>query len=82
MTKVKLTITKSACRSGYHKQGDTFLVEDLCPPICKELWHEIYPYVFTLQNGGELDCGASRGRSFEAKCPDGGRVQIHGEAVE
>ena len=78
-SKVKLTITESDCRSGYHKAGDSFLVEDLCPPLCHELWNRIYPYVFALQNGADLDCGASRSRSFDARCPDGGRVCVHGE---
>ena len=79
MRKVKLTITKSACRCGYHRQGDSFLVEDLCPPLCHELWNVIYPYVFALQNGGMLDHGDHRARCFDAGCPDGGRVWIHGE---
>ena len=82
MSKVKLTITESDCRSGYHKAGDSFLVEDLCPPLCHELWNGIYPYVFALLNGAELDCGDSRSRSFDAQCPDGGRVRVHGELVE
>lgn len=80
--RVKLTITESNCRSGYFQKGDTFIVEDLCPPLCHELWNTIYPYVFALQNGAALDCGESRARQFEAKCPDGGRVIIRGEAAE
>ena len=80
--KVKLVITGSACRGGYCRQGDTFLVEDLCPPLCHELWHVIYPLVYALQNGAELDYGAARARMFDARCPDGGRVEIHGEIVE
>lgn len=80
--KIRLTINESRCRSGYCKKGDTFIVEDLCPPICHELWNVIYPYVFALQNGADLDCDDSRAKSFDAKCPDGGRVCIHGEVVE
>ena len=79
--KVKLTITQSNCRSDYFKTGDEFIVEDLCPPLCHELWNVIYPYVFALQNGADLDSGNNRGFSFDAKCPDGGRVCIHGEVV-
>lgn len=79
MRKVKLTITESTCRCGYHKQGDTFLVEDLCPPLCHELWNVIYPYVFALLNGAALDCDDARARCFDAECPDGGRVRIHGQ---
>lgn len=82
MTKVKLTVTESRCRGGYCRQGDEYLVEDLCPPLCHELWNSIYPMVYALRNGAELDYGAKRAKEFDAKCPDGGRVCIHGEAVE
>lgn len=82
MAKVKLTITESNCRSGYFKSGEEFIVEDLCPPLCHELWNQIYPYVFALQNGAELDCGETRAKQFDAKCPDGGQVCVHGEIVE
>ena len=76
---VKLTITESNCRCGYFRAGDTFLVEDLCPPLCHELWHAAYPYVFALQNGALLDQGEDRAASFDVQCPDGGRVKLHGE---
>lgn len=82
MVKVKLTITHSECRCGYVHEGQTFLVEDLCPPLCHELWNTIYPYVYALRNGASLDCGNTRTFSFNAKCPDEGRVWIHGETVE
>ena len=82
MAKVKLTITESKCRSGYCKKGDEFIVEDLCPPICHELWHYIYPYVCVLLNDGELDHGETKAKVFDAQCPDGGRVKIHGEVIE
>ena len=79
--KVRLTITESNCRSGYFKAGEEFIVEDLCPPLCHELWNVIYPYVFALQNGAALDYGCNQDFQFDAKCPDGGRVCIHGEVV-
>ncbi len=82
MYKVKLTITASSCRSGYHQKGDTFIVEDICPPLCHELWNSIYPSVYALRNGAQLDYGNERTSVFDAKCPDGGRVCIHGEVVE
>ena len=82
MARVKLTITESRCRSGFHKAGDSFVVEDLCPPLCHELWNTIYPCVYALKNGAELDCGDARVRFFDAKCPDEGRVCIHGETEE
>ena len=82
MAKVKLTVTESMCRCGYHKKGDTFVVEDLCPPLCHELWNTIYPLVYALQNGAQLDYGETRAKAFDAKCPDGGRVSIHGEVID
>ncbi len=82
MRKVKLTIIESRCRSGYFKQGQEFIVEDLCPPLCHELWNSIYPLVYALQNGADLDYGNVRAKMFDAKCPDEGRVSIHGEIVE
>ena len=55
MGKVRLTITESRCRGGYCKKGDVFEVEDVCPPLCHELWHGIYPFVYALQNGAESE---------------------------
>lgn len=80
--KVKLTITQSDCRCGHFQKGQEFLVGDLCPPLCHELWSVIYPYVFALQNGGILDHGAGKAAAFDAKCPDEARVWIHGEVVK
>jgi len=80
--KVKLTITKSACRSNYHTQGETHIVEDICLPICHELWHVAYPNIMVLQNGGTLDFGDAREKRFEVRCPDQGRVVMTGELVE
>ena len=82
MAKVKLTITESKCRGGYHKKGDTFIVEDLCPPLCHELWNTIYPLAYALQNGAELDYGVIRAKVFDVKCPDGGKVSVHGEIID
>ena len=80
--KIKLTVTESRCRCGYCKKGDTFTVEDLCPPICHELWHAAYPYVFSLKNGAILDRGEGKAQRFCVKCPDEGRVVLCGEVVE
>ena len=82
MAKVKLTVTESSCRSGYHKKGDVFIVEDICPPLCRELWHRAYPYIFALQNGAQLDYWDGKAECFDIACPDGGRVKIHGEITE
>ena len=43
MPKVKRTIVESCCRGGYHRAGQEFLVEDLCPPLCHERWNSICP---------------------------------------
>ena len=80
--KVKLTVIESKCRGGYCKKGDEYIVEDLCPPICHELWNSMYPMVYTLLNGGDLDYGTSHSAQFDIKCPDGERVWIHGECID
>ncbi len=82
MAKVKLTITESRCRDGCCKAGDVFVVEGLCPPVCHELWHRIYPEVYAPLNGGILDHGDGKAACFDGACPDGGRVRIHGERIE
>ncbi|WP_291576351.1 TIGR04076 family protein [Clostridium sp. UBA4548] len=81
MSKVKLTIIESNCRSGHHKKDDSYIVEDTCAPICHELWNSIYPSIYVLLNGGTLDYGNSKATKFQAKCPDGGRVVILGELL-
>ena len=37
----------------------------------------IYPLVYALQNGADLDYGNVRAKMFDAKCPDECRVCIH-----
>lgn len=81
MPKVKLTVVESRCRSGHCRAGDEFIVEDICPPVCHELWNRAYPYVFALLNGAELDCGEAKARQFSVRCPDEGRVLIRGEVI-
>lgn len=80
--KVELKIIESNCRSNYHKEGDTFIVGDLCPPICHELWQCIYPSIYTLLNNGELDYGSGKEKKFSCRCPDHGRVLIEGRVIE
>lgn len=77
--KVKLTIIESQCRCDCHKEGDIFFVEDVCPPICHELWQNIYPSVYALLNNGDLDLDERRAKKFSLRCPDNGRVLISGE---
>ncbi|MBE6011660.1 TIGR04076 family protein [Anaeropeptidivorans aminofermentans] len=82
MSRIKITVVESKCRSGYHKKGDCFIIEDLCPPLCHELWNCAYPSVYALQNGAILDYGNGKASIFDVKCPDGGRVIIHGELID
>lgn len=78
--RVRLTVVESRCRCGICRAGDVFLVGDRCPPICHELWNCAYPMVYALLNGGGLDTGDGRARAFDVRCPDEGRVLLHGEA--
>ena len=82
MPKIKITIIESRCRGGYCKTNDVFIVEDLCPPLCHELWHSMYPFVYALQNGANLDYSNKKRPMFDMKCPDEGRVVIHAERIE
>lgn len=82
MSKVKIWVKESKCRGGYLKAGDEFVVEDLCPPVCHELWNCMYPFIYTLQNGGTLDYGNIKAAMFDITCPDEGRVAIHAERIE
>ncbi len=81
MAKVKLTIIEGNCRCNYHNAGDEYIVDDLCPPICHELWNCMYPFIYALQNGAMLDYGDKKAPMFDVKCPDEGRVVIHGERI-
>lgn len=82
MSKVRVTVIESKCRSGYFNVGDEYVVGDLCPPLCHELWYCMYPFVYTLLNGGTLDYGNTKAPMFDLKCPDEGRVIVHGERIE
>lgn len=83
--KIKLAIKNSSCRSGFHVVGDEYIINEdctVCPPLCMELWHYAYPYVWALLSGGELDNGDTKSKSFDIICPDEGRVHLHGEVIE
>ena len=80
--KVKITVTESRCRSGFHKAGDVFIIDEdrtVCPEMCMELWHYAYPYVWALLNGAEDD---TKGKETDVVCPDQGRVHLHIEVIE
>lgn len=82
MEKVELTITESRCLCGYIKEGEIFIVDDLCPPLCHELWNTIYPSVYALKNEAVLDHGIGKKKTFDAVCPDECRRHVHGEVIE
>ena len=82
--KVKITITESRCRSGFHRKGEEYIIDDtICPPICMELWHYAYPYVWALLNGAEDDTpDGERAAYTNVICPDEGRVHMLIEAID
>ncbi len=80
--RIKLTVIESSCRSGIHKAGEEYSVDDRCPPICHELWNNIYPMLYALGSGGELESGEGYAKSFIARCPDGGRVVVKCETED
>jgi len=80
-----MTVVESRCRSGFHTQGQEYIIDEnrtICPPVCMELWHHAYPYVWALLNGAKLDNGPDKGTSCDICCPDGCRVKLHIETVE
>ena len=79
---VRITVIRSECRCGLHSEGQEFTVEDTCPPICHELWSNIYPMLYAIGNGAELESGSGYSESFTADCPDGGRVRVRCETVK
>ena len=82
---VKITVTESRCRSGFHIKGQEFIVDadrTVCPPMCMELWHYAYPYVWALLNGAEDDkADGGTGKGTTVVCPDEGRVRLHIETM-
>lgn len=82
---VKITVTRSSCRDGFHKKGQEYILTGdtpACPPICMELWHYAYPYVWALMNGADLDNDDAKAKSCEVCCPDECRVHLLIECVE
>ena len=50
--------------------------------VMSRVMESMYPLVYALQNGAELDYGNTRAKMFDIRCPDEGRVCIHGESLE
>ena len=78
---VRITVLESRCRSGLHHTGEEFIVDDACPPVCHELWNNIYPMLYAIGNGAELESGDGYATEFTASCPDGGRVKVKCEKL-
>ncbi len=54
--KVKLTITESKCRSGFHRKGDEFIIDEdrtICPPMCVEIQGK---YAKKIESNFETPC--------------------------
>ena len=64
------------------QKGEKYIVNGLCLPFCHELWNSIYPSVYVLINGGDLDYGERGAKMFDAESPDKGRVKINGEVLK
>jgi uncharacterized repeat protein (TIGR04076 family) len=84
--KVKITVTYSNCRSGFHAAGDEYIIDEdntKCPPMCMELWNYAFPYVWNLLNGGTSDSAEGiRKTSNKIICPDQGRVHLDIELID
>ena len=42
------------------QKEDEFLIEDLCLLLCHALWNSIYPAMYALLNGAQLNYGETR----------------------
>ena len=55
MKKVVATVKSGKCNQGFHKIGDSFLIDQLTPEgMCTSAFNAIFPLVFTLQCGGKF----------------------------
>lgn len=81
MSRIKITVVESKCRSGYHKKVIV-------------LSQKIYAHLFVMNCGivlirrsmlyrtGNFNYGNGKASAFDVKCPDGGRVTIHGILID
>lgn len=70
MKKVKATVTSGECNQGFHKVGDSFVIGEFTPEgMCTSAFDAIFPFVLTLQCGGEFFWERNR-RVTCASCPD------------
>lgn len=60
------------------KKGQEFVSEDLCPPLCRELWNGICPLVYALLNRAVIRYRNVHTKTPESEYPDEGRESIHG----
>ena len=84
MARIKITVVSGACRDGFYAEGDSWVCEGVCPPLCYELAQRILQYLYCLENGGTIDGD----KFFTVTCPDCGtpsgapHVVIRGEVIE
>ena len=79
MSKVLLTVTQSRCRCGYSKAGDTFAVEDLCPPICHELWNNLR-LCMRYKTGRHWTMGTAKRDALTQCVPTGAEYMFTGKS--
>ena len=65
----------------YDSVGDTSLINIWIATRQSQIRGLIYPFIYTLQNGADLDYGNIKAPMFDMKCPDDGRVIVHGERI-
>ena len=80
--RMKLTVIRSECRGGLHSEGEEYVIGEVCPPICHELWNNIYPMLYAAGCGADIESGEGYSSAFTASCPDGGRVTVKCERID
>jgi uncharacterized repeat protein (TIGR04076 family) len=67
---VKVTVKKGTCHGGFHKMGQSFLVDWKTPDsMCMGAWDAVSPFVLTLLCGGRFPWEKEAGVT-EIHCPD------------
>ena len=76
--RVKLTVIRSECRSGLHGEGEEYVIGEVCPPICHELWNNIYPMLYAAgcgEHSGAVSHDAVYLENAEARCRAAGGAE-------
>ena len=70
MKKVRITVTEGKCNQGFHRVGDSWVVDELTPEgICTSAFNALFPQILTLACGGEF-FWEENPRVGYACCPD------------